>query len=129
MEGDLLERWRSELSVEGEDLSQLHALAAGLGPLEQRLQHHVIVGVARDQDLLLLNVALDVRHTCHVIKPQSVRRTGDESKTDKPSILLRMRVQALEQPSHVMPTLNSVTLVILAAGNLESELLSRVPTT
>lgn len=38
-----------------------------------------------------------------------------------------MRVQALEQPSQVMPTLNSVTLVILASVcNLESERLSRV---
>jgi hypothetical protein len=43
---------------------QLHALAAGLGPLEQRLQHHVGVGLALYEDLLLLHVALDVRHAC-----------------------------------------------------------------
>lgn len=44
---------------------------------------------------------------------RSTQSSRERGKASAPSILVRMRVQALEQPSQVMPTLNSVTFGIL----------------
>lgn len=82
----------SEHHPERRHLRLLDALAAGLGPLEEGLEHHLFVSIARDQDLLLLDVALDVGHTCARSQTEC-KSAKDVSSRDAALIHTRRRQQ------------------------------------